>query len=45
MERASELSVLRDLGVEHGQGYLLGRPSPRPPWGTGPGATTAIVLP
>ncbi|WP_432525025.1 EAL domain-containing protein [Kineococcus sp. SYSU DK006] len=45
VERGSELAVLRDLGVEHGQGYLLGRPSPTPPWGNGPGETTAIVLP
>ena len=45
VERSSELTVLRDLGVEHGQGYLLGRPGPMPPWGNGPGETTAIVLP
>jgi EAL domain-containing protein (putative c-di-GMP-specific phosphodiesterase class I) len=30
VETASELSVLRDLGVGFGQGYLLGRPGPLP---------------
>lgn len=32
VERESELSVLRDLGVDCGQGYLLGRPSAAPRW-------------
>jgi EAL domain-containing protein (putative c-di-GMP-specific phosphodiesterase class I) len=45
VERPSELAALRDLGVECGQGYLLGRPTPAPHWGAGPADTTAIVLP
>ncbi|BCV20397.1 EAL domain-containing protein [Moorella sp. Hama-1] len=28
IEKPGELKVLRDLGVEYGQGYLLGRPQP-----------------
>ncbi|WP_246187530.1 EAL domain-containing protein [Neomoorella glycerini] len=28
IERPGELKVLQDLGVEYGQGYLLGRPQP-----------------
>jgi EAL domain-containing protein (putative c-di-GMP-specific phosphodiesterase class I)/CheY-like chemotaxis protein len=28
IERETELAALRDLGVEYGQGYYLGRPSP-----------------
>ena len=35
IERDSELSVLRDLGVHKGQGYLLGRPSRSLPDETG----------
>ena len=45
VERAGELSVLRDLGVECGQGYLLGRPAPVGSWGSGPDDTTGISLP
>ncbi len=29
IETASELAVLRELGCEYGQGYLLGRPMPK----------------
>ena len=32
VERDSELQVLKDLGVDCGQGYLLGRPSASPEW-------------
>jgi EAL domain-containing protein (putative c-di-GMP-specific phosphodiesterase class I) len=28
IERAAEVAVLRELGVDYGQGYLLGRPQP-----------------
>jgi EAL domain-containing protein (putative c-di-GMP-specific phosphodiesterase class I) len=45
VERDSELTVLRDLGVECGQGYLLGRPTPDPTWGVGSDDTTGIVIP
>ena len=31
IEQATDLTVLRDLGIELGQGYLIGRPSTRPP--------------
>jgi diguanylate cyclase (GGDEF)-like protein len=30
VESASELSVLKDLGIRYAQGYLIGRPSPVP---------------
>jgi EAL domain-containing protein (putative c-di-GMP-specific phosphodiesterase class I) len=30
IEFAEDLRILRELGVEYGQGYLLGRPAPRP---------------
>lgn len=30
IETAAELAVLRQLGVQYGQGYLLGRPDPQP---------------
>ncbi|MEZ0494483.1 EAL domain-containing protein [Kineococcus sp. TBRC 1896] len=43
VERPDELSVLGELGVGCGQGYLLGRPSADPFGGGGPGATTAVV--
>ena len=36
VERESELQVLKDLGVDCGQGYLLGRPSASPPWARDP---------
>ena len=53
VERAAELAVLQDLGVDCAQGYLLGRPAPpplplRPADGwqrSGPGETTTVVLP
>nr|WP_281373032.1 EAL domain-containing protein [Kineococcus aurantiacus] len=45
VEREGELTVLTELGVDCGQGYLLGRPTATPPWGAGPDDTTAIVLP
>ncbi|PRY13982.1 EAL domain-containing protein [Kineococcus rhizosphaerae] len=45
VEREDELAVLTELGVECGQGYLLGRPTATPYWGAGPDGTTAIVLP
>lgn len=44
VERAGELAALRDLGVDCGQGYLLGRPTPNPTWDVGPDDTTGIVL-
>ncbi|WP_432543974.1 EAL domain-containing protein [Kineococcus sp. SYSU DK002] len=44
VERQDELAVLTDLGVDCGQGYLLGRPTPDPRWGAGPDDTTAILL-
>jgi EAL domain-containing protein (putative c-di-GMP-specific phosphodiesterase class I) len=28
IETTSELRLLRMLGIDHGQGYLLGRPGP-----------------
>ncbi|MEZ0165794.1 EAL domain-containing protein [Kineococcus sp. LSe6-4] len=43
VERPDELAVLGELGVDCGQGYLLGRPAVAPVWGGGPGATTAVV--
>jgi GGDEF domain-containing protein len=30
IETPDDLRVLRDLGIRHGQGYLLGRPAPQP---------------
>ena len=30
IERPGELATLRELGVDLGQGYLLGRPAPAP---------------
>lgn len=45
VEREDELAVLTELGVECGQGYLLGRPAATLSWGAGPDDTTAIVLP
>ncbi|WP_432563879.1 EAL domain-containing protein [Kineococcus sp. SYSU DK003] len=44
VERTGELEVLKDLGVECGQGYLLGRPTAQPNWAAGPDDTTAILL-
>ena len=44
VERAGELAVLRDLGVECGQGYLLGRPTASPAWGERGSDTTTVVL-
>jgi EAL domain-containing protein (putative c-di-GMP-specific phosphodiesterase class I) len=45
VERPDELTVLGELGVECGQGYLLGRPTADPVWGGGPAATTIVVTP
>lgn len=45
VERSSELEVLRALGVDCGQGYLLGRPGPASGWVVPHGDTTAISLP
>lgn len=45
VEHPDELAVLGELGVECGQGYLLGRPTADPVWGGGPEATTAVVTP
>ncbi|NIZ90437.1 EAL domain-containing protein [Kineococcus rubinsiae] len=42
IERPDELSVLRDLGVACGQGYLLGRPAASPCWGAAPADTQEI---
>lgn len=44
VERRDELAVLKDLGVDCAQGYLLGRPTAHPHWGAGPDDTTGIVL-
>jgi EAL domain-containing protein (putative c-di-GMP-specific phosphodiesterase class I) len=32
IETRAQLEVLRQLGVEYGQGFLLGRPGPMPDW-------------
>jgi EAL domain-containing protein (putative c-di-GMP-specific phosphodiesterase class I)/GGDEF domain-containing protein len=31
IETESEFATLRDLGIAHGQGFLIARPTPRPP--------------
>ena len=31
IETAAELEVVRSLGIDYGQGYLIGRPSAAPP--------------
>lgn len=36
IESVEELHAIRDLGVEYGQGYLFGRPQPRPESGEWP---------
>ncbi len=42
VEDAKDLRVLRDLGVGHGQGYLLGRPA-RQLQDTAPAAVAAVI--
>lgn len=41
VETEEELLVLRDLGIRHAQGYLLGRPGPLP---AGPAFTPEVAL-
>ncbi|NAZ83429.1 EAL domain-containing protein [Kineococcus sp. R8] len=46
IEHASELTVLRDLGVACGQGFLLGAPARTPTWATSTADTLELpVLP
>ncbi|BDU72996.1 GGDEF domain-containing protein [Mesoterricola silvestris] len=37
LELEADLAVVRDLGLDYGQGYLLGRPAPLPHAATAPG--------
>ena len=39
IETRAQLEILRDLGVEYGQGFLLGRPGRMPDWTAAPGRT------
>ena len=45
IEHPSELTVLRELGVACGQGFLLGRPTASPRWDTSAADTLEIALP
>lgn len=45
IEEADDLRVLRDLGIGHGQGYLLGRPSQAMAWSIAPLASPALIDP
>jgi EAL domain-containing protein (putative c-di-GMP-specific phosphodiesterase class I)/GGDEF domain-containing protein len=43
VEQADDLRLLRDLGIDHGQGYLLGRPAQRLQAGLAPGIARELV--
>lgn len=43
IETEAELEIVRDLGIELGQGYLLGRPNPVPAEAVLPKAATVIA--
>lgn len=43
IEEAEDLRVLRDLGIRHGQGYLLGRPSMELAASVAPSASWSLV--
>ena len=43
IETADDLRVVRDLGIELGQGYLLGRPQAEPVHSVEPGAAEVLV--
>jgi EAL domain-containing protein (putative c-di-GMP-specific phosphodiesterase class I) len=44
IETEPEAATLRSLGVEFGQGYLLGRPAPVAAWGRAPKAEQPVTL-